>query len=148
GDLAQGAPVAYQTTASGSTAALRSAYVLQGGKQVGITLTGYDPALPLVIDPTLGWSTYVGGADSASASGIAVDSSGDTFVVGSASSKDFPTQSPAQSTNAGGSNDVVVFEMNSTGTKLLYSTYLGGKQDDEGDAIAVDSSGSAYVTGL
>jgi hypothetical protein len=94
---------------------------------------------------TLTFSTYLGGAnDSAAASGIAIDGTG-VYVVGSTASTTFPLQGPIQSSLAGGSNGFVT-KFNSSGTALLYSTYLGGGTGDFASAVAV-VSGQAYVTG-
>jgi len=75
-----------------------------------------------------------------------VDSSGDAYVTGYTNSTDFPTMNPLQPANAGG-DDAFVAQLNPSGSALVYSTYLGGTNDDLGYGIAVDSSGNAYVTG-
>jgi hypothetical protein len=92
------------------------------------------------------YSTYLGGSGSDGASGIAVDSSGDAYVTGGTGSSNFPTVSPFQPTNQGIAN-VFLSELNSTGSALIYSTYLGGSGSDGASGIAVDPSGNAYVTG-
>jgi len=100
------------------------------------------------------YSTYLGGSDDDSAVGpekdwggsIAVDSEGAAYVTGETLSVDFPTQNPIQGTNAGG-KDVFITKVNSSGSALVYSTYLGGSEKDWGDDIAVDAQGAAYVTG-
>ena len=97
------------------------------------------------------YSTYLGGPNQDNGWGIAVDSSGNAYVTGFTQSP-FPgtSSSPVQSSFgsvAAGVPDAFVAEINAGGTALVYSTYLGGSGDDRGTAIAVDSSGSAYVTG-
>src|SRR5262249_30129374 len=92
------------------------------------------------------YSTYLGGNNSNSGSGIAVDSSSNVYVTGYTSSTDFPTQGPVQAANAG-INDAFVLKLNSAGTAFVYSTYLGGSNNDYGYGIAIDSQGNAYVTG-
>ena len=101
------------------------------------------------------YSTFLyGGSSSAvnvNGKGIAVDSSGSAYITGSTSTytttSDFPTTAGAfQSTNIGGL-DVIVTKLNAAGTALVYSTLFGGGGDDAGNAIAVDSSGSAYISG-
>jgi hypothetical protein len=94
----------------------------------------------------LAYSTYLGGSDGDSGQSIAVDSSGDAYVTGYTSSDDFPTVNPLQASNHG-DFDVFVAKLNSDGSALVYSTYLGGSGVDYGYGIAVDSSGNAYVTG-
>ena len=78
---------------------------------------------------------------------IAVDTSGNAYVVGETISSNFPTTAGAFQTTNGGGQDAFVTELNPTGTALLYSTYLGGSGYDYGQGIAVDTSGNAYVTG-
>ncbi len=95
---------------------------------------------------SLVYSSYLGGGGLDSGNGISVDTAGNAYVTGSTQSIDFPTVGPVQATNAG-SSDVFVAKVNFGGTALVYSTYLGGSQADVGQAIKVDSSGNAYITG-
>jgi hypothetical protein len=95
---------------------------------------------------TLSYSTYLGGSADDFGYAIAVDSTGAAYVTGETSSTNFPTQNPFQATNAG-SSDVFVTKLSPSGNMLSYSTYLGGLSYDYGYAIAVDSTGAAYVTG-
>ncbi len=96
------------------------------------------------------YSTYLGGTSSDDVGfGIAVDGTGNAYVTGRTSSSDFPTASPTQGTHGGGvSQDVFVSVLNSTGSALEFSTYLGGGGNEYGQGIAVDGSGNAYVTGV
>jgi hypothetical protein len=115
------------------------------------TLSGIQPAFvtKLSQDGTaLIYSTFLGGSGGQEGMGIAVDLSGNAYVTGLTDSTDFPTINAIQSTYGGGQLDAFVTKLNPTGTALVYSTYLGGSQRDDGDAIAVDASGNAYVTGL
>ena len=105
----------------------------------------YDTARPLVIDPLLVYSTYLGGSDNDSGAAIAVDLSGNAYVTGVTTSTDFPTQDPWQATSAG-AQDAFVAKFDPSGS-LVYCTYFGGGADDYGNGIAVDSFGQAYVTG-
>ncbi|MBI5234615.1 MAG: SBBP repeat-containing protein [Deltaproteobacteria bacterium] len=95
------------------------------------------------------YSTYLGGSEEEVGSGIAIDSSGNAYVTGWTESSDFPTASPFDGTCGGCPNfiDAFVTKLNASGSALDYSTYLGGSSSDLGHAIAVDFSGSAYVTG-
>jgi hypothetical protein len=95
----------------------------------------------------LEYSTYLGGSNWDEGFGIAVDSSGNAYVTGRTYSTNFPTQNPYQGTHGGGGLDAFVTKLNSAGSALSYSTYLGGSGDDGGFDIAVDSSGNAYVAG-
>ena len=99
---------------------------------------------PLIIDPALVYSTYLGGSYEDTGYGIAVDSSGNAYITGYTWSDDFPN--PLQSTY-GGSGDVFVTKLNATGSALIYSTYLGGRSNDYGHGITVDADGNAYITG-
>ena len=98
---------------------------------------------------SLQYSTYLGGSGIDNAEGIAVDSGGNAYVTGQTYSTDFPTVAPIQASNGGNQDsDAFVTEINSSGSALVYSTYLGGSSMDWGNGIAVDSSGSAYVVGF
>jgi len=92
------------------------------------------------------YSTYLGGSDADSGNGVAVDAAGEAFVTGFTSSIDFPTASPIQSNNAG-KQDVFVTRYSAAGAALLYSTYLGGSDNDLGKGVALDTSGNAVVVG-
>ncbi|MEE8573877.1 MAG: SBBP repeat-containing protein [Thermodesulfobacteriota bacterium] len=96
----------------------------------------------------LDYSTFLGGFSSDAGSGIAVDSSGSAYVTGKTLSLNFPVTPLAKyQTHSGVDNDAFVTKINVAGSELIYSTYLGGAKNDIGQAIAVDSSGNAYVTG-
>jgi hypothetical protein len=92
------------------------------------------------------YSTYLGGSGSDGGYSITVDSSGNAYVTGQTSSTDFPTLNPWQPANAG-KVDVFVTKLNPAGSALVYSTYLGGSEDDFGHGIAVDSTGNASLAG-
>jgi len=114
----------------------------------GFDCGGWDASRPLVIDPLL-YSTFLGGGAGSgddSGSSIAVDASGSAYVTGVTQSMDFPT-TPGAFDITYAWWDAFVAKLNATGSGLLYSTYLGGDGYDVGSSIAVDASGSAYVTG-
>src|SRR5574337_1521015 len=102
----------------------------------------------------LAFASYLGGADAEQGGGVAVDASGNVYLTGSTRSGDFPTTSPLQAVLGGGTGnsspcfDAFVTELDTAGGTLVYSTFLGGNGADYGEAIALDSSGNAYVTGL
>jgi uncharacterized protein (TIGR03437 family) len=116
--------------------------------RVGFEIGSYDRGEPLVVDPVLVYSTFLGGSacDNCGAFGIAVDSYGNAYVTGKTTATDLATVSPLQRASGGGF-DVFVAKLNATGSALVYSTYLGGNGDDRAGGIAVDSFGNAYVTG-
>lgn len=93
------------------------------------------------------YSTYLGGAGSDTGTAIAVSASGDAFITGTTTSVDFPATPTAFQTVYGGNTDAFVAQLDSAGSALVYSSYLGGGGTDLGQGIAVDTSGNAYVTG-
>jgi Cep192 domain 4/Beta-propeller repeat len=97
--------------------------------------------------PQLVYSTFLGGSGTDSGYAITIDAGGDAYITGSTTSSDFATTSGVFQTTNGGASDAFVAELNSTGTSLVYSSYLGGSGDDSGTGIAIDSSDNAYVTG-
>jgi hypothetical protein len=151
-------PVIYQTKSAGNRQSsidnrqlLQGRYTLDAQNQVGFKVASYDPTRPLIIDPYLSYSTYLGGSGADYGNGIAVDREGNAYVTGYTTSTNFPTTNPIQATNKAtpttGSGTAFVTKLNSTGSALVYSTYLGGSTIDEGLAIAVDAAGNATVAG-
>ncbi|MDL1936406.1 hypothetical protein FBQ80_12645 [Candidatus Brocadia sp. AMX2] len=112
----------------------------------GFQVASYDKRYPLIIDPILIYSTYLGGSRPDYAYGIAVDSAGNAYVTGRTWSPDFPVVN-AIDKSRNKSEDVFITKLNAEGTGIVYSTYLGGNDRDYGYGIAVDSAGNAYVAG-
>jgi hypothetical protein len=138
-------PVIYQLI-DGTRREVAGNYVLRNRQTVGFEIGAYDHTAPLVIDPVLVYSTFLGGTGQDSGSAIAVDSAGNAYISGEAGSANFPTMNPNQA--FGATNDAIVAKFNATGSALVYSTFLGGSTGFEhGYSIAVDSTGAAYVTG-
>jgi hypothetical protein len=127
---------------------IEGGYVVRG-REVAFDLAKYDVAKPLVIDPVLVYSTYLGGSGLDYGNGIAVDGTGNAYVTGWTFSTNFPTANPLQGSNASGGYgfDAFVTKINAAGSALVYSTYLGGSGSDVGISIGVDGSGNAYLTG-
>ncbi len=140
------APVIYQQR-EGQRQVVAGRYVLRGKNRVGFSLAAYDQSKPLIIDPILTYSTYLGGNAFDDAFNIAVDASGNAYIAGYTSSLNFPISSQASQTNASGGFDAFVCKLNADGSALVYCTYLGGSNDDIGIGIAIDSAGNTYVTG-
>jgi hypothetical protein len=114
--------------------------------EVAFKVGAHDPSRALIIDPVLSYSTYLGGGGFDSVNGIAVDSFGNAYVVGWTSSADFPVVNAMDSTLD--TEDVFVTKLNPIGSTMIYSTYIGGTSGDYGYAIALDTAGNAYVTGV
>lgn len=138
-------PVAYQQTPQGRVN-IEAAFTLDEA-QLGFRLGAYDRNLPLVIDPLVLYSSYLGGDNRDIAYGIAVDHEGSIFLTGQTYSPNFPTKSPVD-TQLDGTNDAFVLKLNASGSQLLFSTYIGGRgSNDRGWAIAVDAAGNVYFCG-
>ncbi len=146
GELLHTAPYAYQV-AGDEKVEVASSFVLYGEDVVGFSLGDYDPAAPLVIDPTLAWSSFLGGTGGDSANSIAVDSEGAVYLTGWTDSLDFPTMPGAYDDSYNGNTDVFVGKLSSDGSSLVYVTYVGGAEYEIGRSVAVDSSGAVYLTG-
>jgi Beta-propeller repeat len=144
GTLRDARPRTFQRV-DGRRVAVETRYTLAGGSY-GFTVGEHDRGRPLLIDPSLAYSTYLGGSAYDVGFGIALDSAGAAYVAGETQSTDFPTTAGAFDTSSNGS-EAFVTKLNPAGTGLAYSTYLGGSGSDAGRGIAVDSAGAAYVTG-
>ncbi|MGH9766058.1 MAG: SBBP repeat-containing protein [Blastocatellia bacterium] len=128
-------------------AAIRNPQSAIRNQEVAIEVGDYDATKPLIIDPVLVYSTYLGGSGIDEGSSIAVDAAGQVYVAGFTDSLDFPLAGAAQP-SAGGGQDAFVAKLNAAGTQLIYATYLGGSDQDNAVSIAADAAGNAYVTGF
>jgi hypothetical protein len=145
-------PVVYQQV-KGQRREIAGKYALAGDHRITFSVAKYDRNEPLVLDPVLNYSTYLGGSGDDEGIAIAVDGNKNAFVTGTTLSTDFPTpasvngfQKGPLASNAGGA--AFVTEIDPTGTTLLYSTYIAGSTPGEiAFGIAVDSSDKIYVTG-
>jgi hypothetical protein len=135
------APHTYQEI-DGERVTVESRFIRHGNR-VGFRVGSYDHAHPLIIDPELGFGTYVGGAADDEGLGIAVDDAGVSFVTGW-------TRSSVIGPGSGGSRlskDVFVARLSADGDQLEYISYFGGALDDTGQSIVVDADGTAYIAG-
>ena len=138
-------PVSYQRIA-GKRRPVESKYLFAGANEVRFTLGFYDVRYPVVIDPSLAYSTYLGGSAGESAAAIAVGPDGNAFVTGMSYSTDFPLVDAEQASYPG-DGAMFVAKFNAEGSGLVYSTYFGNSDTDTVHAIAVDNTGSAYIVG-
>ena len=148
--LTQTAPSVYQAGAGGQPVAVSAQTVLSGGDQVSFQVGSYDNTKDLVIDPTLGFSSYLGGSGNDEAYAVAVDDvDGSSYVTGATASANFPTTAGAFQSTASGSANAFVTKLAPNGS-IVYSSYLGtttGGAGSVANGIAVNSAGDAYVTG-
>ncbi len=145
GELRQLKPVIYQMI-DGARHEISGQYLLRGKHQVRFRVGKYDRSQPLIIDPVLVYSTFLGGSNADQGLGIAVDTNGSAYITGDTVSTNFLVEAPLQGMS-GGATDAFVVKLNATGTALLYATYLGGSGSDSGLAIAADAAGNAFVAG-
>ena len=146
GVITDTAPRSYQQVAE-TQVAVPSSYSLKGRRGYGFALGGYDRSRPLVIDPGLLYSTFLGGSAGEAGYGLAVDPSGSAYVTGYTFSGDFPTMLGSFDPSHNGDGDAFVTKLDPSGSTLLYSTYLGGGSFDQGASVVLDSSGNAHVVG-
>ncbi len=199
GDLLEHKPVVYQNIA-GTRRMIEAGFHITGAHDITFKLGKYDRSQPLVIDPVLVYSSFLGGRDLDAVNSVAADSSGNMYltgttfstpkgdadvmirkisadgsaflyiadlggadndygngiavdvngfaaVAGRTASLDFPVVSAFQSKNYG-VNNAYILRLDPAGTTLIFSTYLGGNDDDRAYAVALDRQGSVYLTGV
>ena len=145
-------PLLYQEIAA-RRVAVAGAYQLIRGRgftDISFAIGNYDRRRPLVIDPIVSYSTYLGSSRFDAAAAVVIGADGSAYVTGSTGFSNFPTTPGAfqpQSSHDRAGSEAFVSKLSPDGGSLVYSTYLGGSTYDHGAAIAVDAAGSAYVTG-
>jgi len=156
GEVVLQKPVVYQML-KGQRHEISGRYILTKDRRVSFSVPSYDKSEPLILDPVLNYSTYLGGSSDeggggSQSFGIAVDANGNAFVAGTTFSNDFPTTTsgfdPGPPASGAAAGAVFVTEMNPTGTAEVYSTYLAGGTGEFGVALAMDPTGKIYITGL
>jgi RHS repeat-associated protein len=138
GQLVEHAPSMYQAAADGSRTPVVSRFNLNTDGTIGFVAAAYDPTKPLIVDPTVDYSTYYGGNNYTTGSSIAVDGNGNVYLTGQAPGTAMATV------------DAYVAKLDATGANLLYVAYFGGASSGsmtQGNGIAVDPAGNAVVVG-
>jgi len=146
----------YVTCITGGSGMVGEAIAVDSSGYAYIAGRRYTSVLPdafyLKLDPTAGtsgmvFSNSLGGSEGDEARGIALDASDNIYLTGLTASADFPVSNALQGTYGGGPSDAFVAKVKADGTGLLSSSFLGGSGTEEGNAIAVDATGNAFVTG-
>jgi hypothetical protein len=144
GEIHFRSPIIYQES-NGNRVPIFGSYVMNDSTHIAFQVARYNPSEPLVIDPVLVYSTYLGGSGDDEPSGIAVDSTGNLYIAGYTDSTDFPLATigslPAGNTHA------FVAKLDPTGSNLVYADYIGGNSQDYGYALVLDNNNNVYVTG-
>jgi len=154
-------PVVYQPKAADAARQeVNGSYHADHG-HVTFEVASYDHARPLVVDPVLAYSTFLGGSNDDYAAAVTTDKSGNAYVTGYTCSANFPTTSGSyrptppghgagtycEGDESGSGADVFVSKLNPAGSALIFSTYLGGSYEDAPKSVAVDSAGNVVVAG-
>ncbi len=140
GNMTESAPIAWQVI-DGKNVPVDVSFAIKGTQEVGFNVTNFKPNVPIVIDPTYAWNTFLGGGGYERAQSIAVDGSGNVYVSGYSG---ITWGSPVRAYTSG--SDAFAAKLDSSGN-LTWNTFLGGSGSDEGYSIAVDGSGNVYVGG-
>jgi hypothetical protein len=150
GELRHHKPIIYQEV-NGVRRSINGGYVIRGKREVGVRLARYDRTQPVTVDPVLTYSTYLGGDTGDKGMAIAVDTQGNAYVTGFTRSANFPTVNPLQPHLAGTNEDVFVAKLDSSGSALVFATYLGGtgveNRLNNKAGIAVDGDDNVLITG-
>jgi hypothetical protein len=152
-------PIVYQDF-KGQRTRVRGAYVITDSTHIAFRLAHYDPSVPLVIDPVLVYSTYLGGTGMDQPAGIAVDGTGSVYIAGYTNSLNFPLAAfgslKTTTWMQNGSTPfiaqpppphVFVAKLDPAGANLVYADYIGGNSEDYAFALVLDSANEVYVTG-
>ena len=146
GELTERIPEAYQLI-DGKKILVKARFRIENGNKVGFHVSSYDADYDLVIDPQLVYCTYIGGSgeDQFYHGNIVKDAQGNLYLTAKTKSTDFPVTPGSYSSTFHGLYDVVVFKFNPTATQLLFSTYIGGSDDDCPYGIALSGSSNDVV---
>jgi hypothetical protein len=146
GEVTQKAPVIYQDGEQGRKY-IAGKYLLSGAREVAFQVGAYDSSRPLVIDPQLLFATYAGGNLADEGNGVATDGDGNVYIIGATLSTNLPVKNALQSSPKTDA-EAFVLKLNAKGSDSVYCTYLGSRNDDVGEDIAITKSGQACLTGF
>ena len=144
GEVNLKSPIVYQES-NGQRVPIDGAYLVKDSAHVAFRVAHYSSNKPLVIDPVLVYSTYLGGSGNDQATGIAIDAGGSVYVAGYTDSVDFPLATLGKL--PGNTNHVFVTKLDPSGSNLVYADYIGGSNSDYGVALVLDQGNNVYVTG-
>jgi len=147
GPIRQKPPTTWQVLASGERRPVACGYRILDAHRYGFEVPGRDRTLAMVIDPGLVWCTFLGGRRYDFATDVKVDATGAVTVCGTTSSSDFPTQAGSYDTRLSGNSDVFVTRLDATGSRLLFSTFLGGRGDEAAERMVLAGNGDVLLTG-
>jgi len=146
GELTCKAPELYQTLGA-RRVPVKGRFVLAANNNVRFEVGDYIKSRELVIDPSLGYSSFLGGTVDDKGYAVTVDATGNAYLTGTTISADFPGVAGSTQTFNGGGTDIFVAKVNPSGSATVWATYYGGAGDDSGLGISVDGTGKVYVTG-
>jgi hypothetical protein len=146
GTLYEQPPVLYQEV-GGMRVPVRGGYRIAGQRDLSFWAAGYDERQPLVVDPGIRWSTYLGGSGVDYGMSLTADASGNLIVVGSTTSSNMPTTAGAYQRTKLALDDAFVAKLSSDGRTLLWATLLGGAGADYAQRVALDGNGNIYLAG-
>lgn len=145
GSLRLQSPAAFQLR-NGKRVPVQARFQIQD-RTIGFRVGDYNPDLPLVIDPVVAYTTLIGVDNNISVDGLAVDSGGNVVFTGSTGATNLPVINGLHPSSAG-SEQVYVTKLNSSGSDIVFSTYLPAADFNTASALALDSSGNSYVAGV
>ena len=145
GKITHGKLFAYQNDGNKKTK-IGCSFIKTRNGLISVFAENYNPALALVIDPLI-YSTFIGGSESDAGYAIANDGSGNAIVAGTTSSVNYPATTGAYDISQNTNYDGFVTKLNSSGSSLIYSTFIGGNSEDRFNSMVVDGYGNTFMTG-
>ncbi len=147
GDMQQKKPRTWQVQENGRKLPIECNYVRLDANRYGFEVEGVKPGLPIVIDPGIEWSTYVGGTGDEHVYDVVVSASGTVTITGETSSSDFPLTPGVHDNMLGGSSDVFVTRLGVDASEVLFSTFLGGSLREAPKVLLLDNNEDLIIAG-